>query len=120
MQERPLKFNISLGSGSARIDSLLADMPASPSPKRSLHLGKGKFAIRGPRDYGFWFTLYCEKHGLDGHESGEVLHQLYQQSRSEEEFVTNVTGSWDTVTEGEASYLYQLMSQHPEGPSGSI
>lgn len=100
-------FLISFLSGTRSLDR---DSYSSPLRKKPMTREP-----EGPMDYGYWFNLYLEKFSFEDDAYG-MFHILYQQSEAEETFVEAVVHMEKSITKGEASFIYHLMSHRPEGP----
>ncbi|RDB30731.1 hypothetical protein Hypma_005886 [Hypsizygus marmoreus] len=71
-------------------------------------------------NYGSLFYFYLRTHRFNDH-AAHSLHAYFQQSQSEEEFIDALQMGRDVeVTSGEASFIFFLMMEHPEGPGDSL
>ena len=53
-------------------------------------------------------------------EAVNALHDIYQQTDSQEEFIATVVTMDRTISAKEASFIFRLMSERPAGPSDSF
>ncbi|RDB25798.1 hypothetical protein Hypma_006602 [Hypsizygus marmoreus] len=104
-------------AGTSRLEYQMSEAPRSPSPLRRTAIRMGKAAVRDiqdPRDYGFWFDFYLQTHGFTDTDA-ITFHNAYQQSDSQEGFVGGIVSAIENISEGEAKYVFRLMSERPAG-----
>ncbi|KAF8058182.1 hypothetical protein FPV67DRAFT_1676436 [Lyophyllum atratum] len=88
------------------------DLP-SPTVRRSL-----KKAARAeepaPAVEGYWYRLYLETHDYTD-DAADTLKKAYEESHSQESFISILDTQGLGLTKGEAKFVYALMVQRPAG-----
>ncbi|KAF8075353.1 hypothetical protein FPV67DRAFT_1477150 [Lyophyllum atratum] len=89
------------------------DDSPSPTVRRSL-----KKATRveepAPAVEGYWYRLYLETHDYTD-DAADTLRKAYEESHSQESFVSILETQGLGLTKGEAKFVYALMVQRPPG-----